>query len=644
MKLFKKKIQNNKVENKSNEEQMLRDFSKKILKNTDILNEDVMQLNYIAGSTNNAVKAVNGSINEISDGNSVLSRNISEIKDISMEMGDNIEANIKSVGRLTQAADQMTESNNRVMSNFEELVEDNYVTSQGIEEVAINTKLTNDAAREILLATSLINEIANKTNLLSLNASIEAARAGEAGRGFAVVATEIQELAARSRQSAADIGRIVQELENKSNNSVLSIQKIQETFKKQTENLKSTKEYLEQTEENIVEVRECVQSVEENMARLDESKNIILENMEDLERMGTNNSEATEMIATDFDKVVKNAGKMTEMAFELSDVSEALKHTAEGFSDKKELAERKKVHIKVGYMPNYGSLCSIAAAMKQGYLEQENITVELKEYANGPQIINAMKEGTIDVGYIGHGAHKLCVQGNAVVFLLSHISNAEAVIGRRDSGVRNLKALNGVRVGTAEGTTSDTILNFALDSVGVSRSACDIVNESPEEIVRDMIAGRLDACALWSPYTLEVMSKLGNNAVLLANNMNFSNRLASLSSWITTDAFAKEKKDELVRFTRALYRGMNYRAAEGNMKQVANWVSELSKVDAKKAYEQRQDAEWSTAGYVAIGAKDGTIEQLYAIQQEQFLKAGEIRTSVPVRKYVLIDNMIEAAK
>ena len=159
-----------------------------------------------------------------------------------------------------------------------------------------------------------------------------------------------------------------------------------------------------------------------------------------------------------------------------------------------------------------------------------------------------------------------------------------------------------------------------------------------------MLSGRIDACALWSQYTLEVMEKLGNDAVLLANNMNFSNRLASLSSWITTPEFANKKKDVLVRFTRALYRSMNYRAMEGNMKQVASWVAEASGINAKSAYEQRQDAEWSTAGYVAIGAKDGTIEQLYATQQEQFRKSGEISTTVPVKKYVLIDNMIEAAK
>src|SRR5690349_9138549 len=58
-----------------------------------------------------------------------------------------------------------------------------------------------------------INIIAERTNMLSLNASIEAARAGDAGRGFAVVAEEIRNLADRSAQATSDIATIIRSLQ-----------------------------------------------------------------------------------------------------------------------------------------------------------------------------------------------------------------------------------------------------------------------------------------------------------------------------------------------------------------------------------------------------------------------------------------------
>ncbi len=58
----------------------------------------------------------------------------------------------------------------------------------------------------------IINDIAEKTNMLSLNASIEAARAGEHGRGFAVVAQEIGKLADGSVKQSKTIQTIVRNI------------------------------------------------------------------------------------------------------------------------------------------------------------------------------------------------------------------------------------------------------------------------------------------------------------------------------------------------------------------------------------------------------------------------------------------------
>ncbi len=64
-------------------------------------------------------------------------------------------------------------------------------------------------SEKIVLISNSINEIADRTNLLSLNASIEAARAGEHGKGFSVVATEVQKLADQSIDSSKEINSIV---------------------------------------------------------------------------------------------------------------------------------------------------------------------------------------------------------------------------------------------------------------------------------------------------------------------------------------------------------------------------------------------------------------------------------------------------
>lgn len=620
------------------------DWNEIIKKDSEKLNKDVMKLNYISGSTNAAIKAVNGSIAEINEGNNVLAEHISEVNDVAIHMGQGIEANIGYMGKLVDATEEMASSNEKLSAIFDELLQDNEVTTSGIEEVAENTMRVSEATEEILKATTFINSIAQKTNLLSLNASIEAARAGEAGRGFAVVATQIRDLAEMSRKSAEDIGRIIQILSEQSNTSVKSIESIKQAFERQTRSMEQTKELLDTTEQKIQEVKEQVYHVDENLDELEKAKNTIITDMSELTKLGDNNSQATEMIVADFGKLVKHSAEMSKVAFSITKASEELYYLAKDTKNEAGQEAAEKKHIRVGYMSNYGSLCSVVPAMKLGYLEQENIEVELIPYANGMKIIDALKEGALEVGYIGDGAHKRCIAGDAKIFLLSHVSNAEAIIGNRRSGVRNLQALKGMRVGTSEGNSSDTILNFALESVGLSRSDCDIVNLPPEEIVQEMVNGRLDACALWSPFTFELQKKMDNDAVLLANNLNFSNRLASLSSWITSDTFAAANKDVLLQFTRAIYRGMDYRAMEDNMHQVASWVAETVGGNTESLYEQRRDADWSTKGYVALGVADGTVAKLYEAQQKNFLKNGAIAKQVPVSDYVLFDIMTKAVE
>ncbi|MGF1502089.1 MAG: methyl-accepting chemotaxis protein [Paracoccaceae bacterium] len=76
-------------------------------------------------------------------------------------------------------------------------------------EAASALREIEDASRQALKIVTMIEEIADRTAMLSLNASIEASRAGVHGRAFAVVAGEVRALAARVREASTEIGAIM---------------------------------------------------------------------------------------------------------------------------------------------------------------------------------------------------------------------------------------------------------------------------------------------------------------------------------------------------------------------------------------------------------------------------------------------------
>ena len=125
--------------------------------------------------------------------------------------------------------------------------------------------------------------------------------------------------------------------------------------------------------------------------------------------------------------------------------------------------------VRVAYMSNYASLWSVVAGMRSGAFADQGLEIQLVEFADGPTIIAAMESGSIDIGYIGHGAHKLCINGQADIFCFSHVGNGDAVIGLKSHGVTEDPAsLKGKNIGYASGTSSETILRWTLEEAGLT--------------------------------------------------------------------------------------------------------------------------------------------------------------------------------
>ncbi|NBI91601.1 taurine ABC transporter substrate-binding protein [Lachnospiraceae bacterium] len=300
------------------------------------------------------------------------------------------------------------------------------------------------------------------------------------------------------------------------------------------------------------------------------------------------------------------------------------------------------VTLNIAYMPNYGSLWSVLTAKEKGYFEEVGITVEMVEFADGPTIIAAMESGSIDIGYIGQGAHKLCINGQASIFALSHISNGDALIG--GAGITKIEDLAGKKVAYSSGSSSEDILLNSLNSVGMTMDDIEAVDMDAAAIVTAMLSGGVDACATWSPNSLKILEEM-SDATKLSDNMTFADTTVSLASWIVMPSYAEANRDILVRFTKGLFKAMDY-AADDHYDEVAQYVAAQVAQDYDSVYEQRGDADWLTGKEVSEGAANGEVEQYYEIQKQGFVAAGAVEADpVPaVSDYVMLDVMIEAGK
>jgi methyl-accepting chemotaxis protein len=128
---------------------------------------------------------------ELEQTSSVAASRAASVLDVARRAADMSEAG-------QSAAERSVEGIRQIQSSVESIV-------------GQSTRLL-DQARQVGDIVETVRDLATQSHVLSLNASIEAARAGEAGRGFAVVAAEVRALAEQSGQSAARIGRIVQDI------------------------------------------------------------------------------------------------------------------------------------------------------------------------------------------------------------------------------------------------------------------------------------------------------------------------------------------------------------------------------------------------------------------------------------------------
>ncbi|MCP8653833.1 ABC transporter substrate-binding protein [Streptococcus suis] len=298
--------------------------------------------------------------------------------------------------------------------------------------------------------------------------------------------------------------------------------------------------------------------------------------------------------------------------------------------------------IRIAYMPNFASLHDIITGINSGIFKEEGLEVELIEFADGPTIIASLESGSIDIGNIGPGAHKLAIEGRAEVVAFSQLGNADELIARSDRGIDSIKDLRGKKIGTASGTSAETILKLALLDANLSEKDVEIIDMDASAIVTAMLSGSIDVAATWSPNTTLIKRELKEKVVVLADNSRYRDQSPAIASYVTFPGYSEKNNEKISKFLKGLYRAMDYRAE--HMKEVSKWVATQIGSDITAVQDQLQDGEWLTSRQMIQLINTGILQQYYEKQQKNLIVSGIVDISRNINEYVLIDQMSSLLK
>lgn len=289
----------------------------------------------ISAATNQstvAISEVSTTIQEMAQGaTDQATETISSVENIQV-LGEKIEENKSYLNLLNDLIAHITLLQDEGVSTVTGLVEKNKESSQNIVQAQASIGITHQSAEKINTASQMIQNISEQTNLLALNAAIEAARAGEAGRGFAVVADEIRKLAEQSSAFSTDIIGIVNELTQKMNETVQTIDHSIEVSSSQTSQVIEVKNKFIQISETLNKMRANIDALNTTGITMDQQKNHILITIEKLSAISQENAAGTEEAAASIEQQTHTIEELATSGKALEQLSGKMSESVRKFS------------------------------------------------------------------------------------------------------------------------------------------------------------------------------------------------------------------------------------------------------------------------------------------------------------------------
>ena len=203
--------------------------------------------------------------------------------------------------------------------------------------------------------------------------------------------------------------------------------------------------------------------------------------------------------------------------------------------------------LRLGYFANVThaqAVLGVWSGQLQAALGPTHLTP--KVFNAGPELIEALNAGAVDVGYVGPGpvlAAYVNSRGQAVRVIAGAAANGVVIVASKDSHIQSLSGLKGMRIATPQlGNTQDISARHYVTAVLGQPDASNVREVRNSEQSGLMARGLIDAAWVPEPWGARLMSQTG--AVLIGEEKDlWPDHEFSLTVVVATPAFLAAHRD-----------------------------------------------------------------------------------------------------
>jgi NitT/TauT family transport system substrate-binding protein len=285
--------------------------------------------------------------------------------------------------------------------------------------------------------------------------------------------------------------------------------------------------------------------------------------------------------------------------------------------------------LRIGYIADVHGAGLVEAADINGFWSKAGVTAQTTKFDSGPDEIEAMAAGKLDIAFLGPGALWAAMQGKATVIATDSLSDADALVAN-PAKVPDLNALAGKTIGYPKGTSGQMILDLALQRAGLTDKDADLIPMDQNLIPAAYLSGQIDVAVPFPPGVEQILAQ-SKTSKIIVSDADFSPQYTFPDVWVASPALIKRHPQEVEDFLKAFIMANDWR--DSHLPQTVALAAQDAGTPVSGQQYLASQTGWLSSAQILADNQAGDTSKWFSALNKLFVQTGETTSIVPTQDY-----------